>query len=419
LRADHCPRIMSVEMLPDASRIGSQTVSTHVESHARGRSMRRLILPAFHRTLVPVSTMLLAGLVGCASLTGPARPAECSVPDATAPRSVIVEVPEVYELANIILALTQYQALAPHTVWSGPYLTQVRSHFDSLRNHPLIAALNARLTSGGSWNYDAYYGFRENSFVYQFGSTGLTHVTGYTRAWGGTDLFSQEIRRVEDFANRSGFRAFYADHASFYADQIRRYQDLVSVDRMWRWLETRFPDRYDRYRIVFSPLINGSHSTQRFTTAGVRETVMFIAGPDVLRDTSDARLRTAQLERLVFTEIDHNYVNPATNRYEGVVRRIFSDVSAWNGDVNNYRSPVATFNEYMTWAVFNLYAREAYDPATAAAIRENVIRSMLGRRFGKFREFEQQVMDVYLAAGSQPCVPNLYGAILGRAAALR
>jgi len=205
-----------------------------------------------------------------------------------------------------------------------------------------------------------------------------------------------------------------------YEDQIRRYQDLVSIDRMWLWLEARFPERYNRYRIVFSPLINGSHSTQRYTSGGVRETVMFVAGPDIVPDTVDARIRTAQLERLVFTEIDHNYVNPATDRYAGLVRQLFKNVGFWNGDANSYRSPTATFNEYMTWAVFNLYARDAYDPVTAAAIRESVIRSMVqNRRFHKFREFEGIVMDVYSAVVSQPCIPNLYGEILHRAAAIQ
>jgi hypothetical protein len=74
----------------------------------------------------------------------------------------------------------------------------------------------------------------------------------------------------------------------------------------------------------------------------------------------------------------------------------------------------------MTWAVFNLYARDAYDAATSAAIRENVITSMvLNRRFHKFREFEQVVQDVYSAAVSQPCISNLYGEILHRAAEIR
>ena len=365
--------------------------------------------------------MLLSSVIaGCASLTGPGEAVVCAAPDATRERPVIVEVPEVYELANVILSLTNYQTLAAHTVLAGPYLTQVRAHFDSLRSHPLIAALNARLTSGGFWNYDAYYGFRENSFAYQFGAAGLMHSTAYTQPWGGTDVFSQEIKRVEDFASRSGFRAFFTNHAALYADQIQRYEELVSIQRMWTWLETHFPDRYGRYHIVFSPLINGSHSTQRYTTGGVRETVMFIAGPDVVANTVGASIRTAHLERLVFTEIDHNYVNPATDRYARLVRFVFKDVNAWNSDPNNYRSSIATFNEYMTWAVFNLYARDTYDAATATEVREAVIKSMVqNRRFTKFREFEQVVMDVYAAAGAQACIPNLYGEILQRTATLR
>jgi len=378
------------------------------------------IVRAWPKTRTPGSQALLFLMAGCASLTGPIAPVVCRPPIATAPRPVIVEVPEVYELANIILALTNYRSLAAHTVLGGPYLMEVRTHFDSMRDHPLIAALNTRLTSSGSWNYDVYYGFRENSFVYSFGPTGLVHSPTYARAWGGTDVFNQETKRVADFANRSAFRAFYADRSTLYEDQIRRYQDLVSIDRMWLWLEARFPERYNRYRIVFSPLINGSHSTQRYTSGGVRETVMFVAGPDIVPDTVDARIRTAQLERLVFTEIDHNYVNPATDRYAGLVRQLFKNVGFWNGDANSYRSPTATFNEYMTWAVFNLYARDAYDPVTAAAIRESVIRSMVqNRRFHKFREFEGIVMDVYSAVVSQPCIPNLYGEILHRAAAIQ
>lgn len=374
----------------------------------------RQVLDTTRRISVPAS-LAVALLAGCASLTPPADRISCVAPEASTPHQVIVEVPEVYELGNIALALTNYQSLARHTVLAGPYLTQVGAHFAGVRAHPLIAALNTRLTSGGSWNYDAYYGFRENAFVYEFGLTSLARKPGYTRAWGGTDVFTRELERVEDFSEKSGFRSFYAGQASLYEGQIRRYQELVSVERMWRWLEERFPYRYDRYRIVFSPLINGSHSTQRFTTNGVRETVMFVAGPDVVPDSIGTPMKTAHLERLVFTEIDHNYVNPATGRYQQRINRIFANVGSWNGNPASYRSPVATFNEYMTWAVFDLYALDAYDPVTAAAIRENVIWSMVqSRRFHRFREFRQVVADVALAAGPQPCIPNLYSEILDR-----
>ena len=98
---------------------------------------------------VPGVTVLLSCILGCTSLTGSSRPVTCLSPDVTVPRPVIVEVPEVYELANIILALTNYETLAAHTVLAGPYLAPVRAHFDQMRDHPLVAALGRRLVDAG------------------------------------------------------------------------------------------------------------------------------------------------------------------------------------------------------------------------------------------------------------------------------
>src|SRR5688572_21258560 len=208
----HGSRIMT-----SPARCGAMLRDRGPRQRMGSRDSRRFVMSrivrAWPKTRTPGSQALLFLMAGCASLTGPIAPVVCRPPIATAPRPVIVEVPEVYELANIILALTNYRSLAAHTVLGGPYLMEVRTHFDSMRDHPLIAALNTRLTSSGSWNYDVYYGFRENSFVYSFGPTGLVHSPTYARAWGGTDVFNQETKRVADFANRSAFRAFYATGA--------------------------------------------------------------------------------------------------------------------------------------------------------------------------------------------------------------
>src|SRR5687767_9967384 len=123
-------------------------------------------------------------LTACShSPTGPADGIPCAVVDAARARSVHVEVPEVYELANIILALTSYEQLASHTVLRSAYLDEVIAHFGPHRTHALIARLNSRLTSGGSWSYDAYYGFRENSYAYAFDGARLTRQTS-ARPWG-------------------------------------------------------------------------------------------------------------------------------------------------------------------------------------------------------------------------------------------
>jgi len=38
-------------------------------------------------------------------------------------------------------------------------------------------------------------------------------------------------------------------------------ENQVSLNDMWTWLEERYPTRHDRYRVIFSPLIGGTHET--------------------------------------------------------------------------------------------------------------------------------------------------------------
>lgn len=46
---------------------------------------------------------------------------------------------------------------------------------------------------------------------------------------------------IEDFAEKSDFRAFYSENRSFYREQIAQYKEKVPVRRMWRRLEEEFP----------------------------------------------------------------------------------------------------------------------------------------------------------------------------------
>lgn len=100
---------------------------------------------------------------------------------------------------------------------------------------------------------------------------------------------------------------------------------------MWRRLEEEFPARYDTYAVVFFPLIGASHNTIRFEDEGFRECVMFVGGPDILAGQVDNPAREeAFLSRHVFTEIDHNYVNPVSAQYEVEIARALSDLDEWN-----------------------------------------------------------------------------------------
>ena len=328
--------------------------------------------------------------------------------------AVTVEIPEAYELAHVVLSLTAFAERHPHTVLRrGAYWEEVRRHFAPYRDHPLVGRLNAELQGDGDWRRYLY--FRESAAAWAFDGDRLVPSGRYPMPiFGGGDPFAEHRALVEDFAAATGFRAFHAGHRARHDDQVRRYVADVPLEAMWQWLEARFPQRYDRYRVVFSPLSYGTHSTQRYDGGGVRQTIMFVAGPDVPADTVPPAVRAAELARIVFTEIDHNYVNPTTDRHRAAVDAALADWRTWNQDPDRtYESAYATFNEYMTWGVFSLWARQAYDAPTFARVVADVERLMETRRgFVRFAAFNRELLRLYAERGAESPIPDLYEPML-------
>jgi hypothetical protein len=259
-----------------------------------------------------------------------------------------------------------------------------------------------------------YYDFRENSFAFNFlkpalgaADTRLSFNGPYYYVWGAaladSSLFGKLKPLIEDFAAKSKFRQFYKSNLSYYKKAIQRQRELLPVAKMWHWLEEEFPTtRYQSYRIVFSPLIGGSHSTQRYSTNNkttlFSENVMFICGTDRYDtiSTLSEKQKEGLMSGVVFTEIDHNYVNPATDRYAKTVDSLFSKRNVWAKTGNNsnfYNNGVSVFNEYMTHALFCLYVSEVYDKAAADFIIDNREQLMVERRnFIRFKEFNQALL---------------------------
>lgn len=323
--------------------------------------------------------------------------------------NVQIDIPEPYELANIIWTLSPAGQKATDLNKEGEYYKKVVAHFSPYLDHPLFRALDV----ADSVYFNRYYDFRENSFAFNFSNPEVVsdntllfngpYYYVYGNELADSSLFGKLKPLVEDFAAKSGFRDFYKSNRAFYTAGINRQQMLLPVKKMWSWLEKEFPARkYQSYRIVFSPLIGGSHSTQNYSspdkTGWFGETVMFICGTS--RYDRDATLTEIQKEGLmsgvVFTEIDHNYVNPATNKYSKLVDSIFSNRLIWvKKDVANsyYSGAVSVFNEYMTHAAFCLYMLDTYDAATAGFVIDHRETMMVSRRnFIRFKEFNRELI---------------------------
>jgi hypothetical protein len=141
---------------------------------------------------------------------------------------------------------------------------------------------------------------------------------------------------------------------------------------------------------------------------------MFVSGPGEADEVRDA-IEVALLAKTVFTEIDHNYVNPTTAKFATRVSQVFADLGKWSHPENADSYPRAefVFNEYMTWAVFLLYARDHYDGKTFEAVQQRVVNQMVqGRKFGRFREFTEELLRIYRERAPGQTIPALYPAIL-------
>lgn len=61
----------------------------------------------------------------------------------TAQKDVKIELPESYELGNIILALTEYGKTDPYDVQKiPPYYDEIMSYFEPVKDHPLLKKVN-------------------------------------------------------------------------------------------------------------------------------------------------------------------------------------------------------------------------------------------------------------------------------------
>lgn len=335
---------------------------------------------------------------------------------------VSFEIPEVYELANVALFLSNC-ATQTGNAPATPYAQRVKEHFAPYSQHPLIRWLNARCTGNALW--DMYYGFRENSVCFAFDRTYLKYATPYKQVyWDGSDLLGGHFRNVlylvQDFAEKSKFRQFYAANQAYYQKLLARQEQLLAVKPMWDWLEREFPQRMDAYKIVFSPLIGGSHSTQKFQQGfflepEFEECVMFINSPE----TIDQHLEYAEAYKaglmagIVFTEIDHNYVNPASDQHQEAIQSLIRDKNAWASPTaqSYYGSTAAIFNEYMTHALFCLYVKESKTPVDLQnQIIARRIELMNRRGFTKFAAFNQKLLQLLL--DRKQTVFAAYGSII-------
>ena len=172
-----------------------------------------------------------------------------------------VRLSETYELANIILALTDYGKTDPWEVsQQSVYYQQVREHFDKYSSHPLLTKVNY---SRQQW--ENYLSFRTDSYAFSFDASNhlVRNFPMVTNA--GFNPFEENLNLIEDFVEASGFRQFYQAHLSYYQDLAKAYLNSQHYPEMRQFLEKEFGKQSitSAYAIVMSPLVGRMNCHRR------------------------------------------------------------------------------------------------------------------------------------------------------------
>ncbi|HEX8507019.1 MAG TPA: DUF4932 domain-containing protein [Hymenobacter sp.] len=331
--------------------------------------------------------------------------AQPSVPQ-SAP--IAITASETYELANIILALTPYGKQDPSEVYQpSRYYREVRAHFEPYALHPLVAQVNY---SRQEW--DKFLSFRTDSYAFAFDAQGQLVRQFPFATQPPHHPFDEHLALVADFARTSGFRAFYQRHRPYYDSLATAYQASQRLPEVLAFLTAELGNAQPeaRYAIVFSPLV-GRMNCHRDVNGVATD---FITLPEYLLNRTTAQVPSAAEVasgiHMLFTEMDHGFVNPATDQHAALVTQSFVP-GKWDVGSGYEKDPFGTFNEYMTWAVYDLFVHR-YFPQEAPQVCQDWAMQNESRGFFASTLFNDKVRELYDRRKKGQTLRSIYPALL-------
>lgn len=333
------------------------------------------------------------------------------------------EIPAVYELIHIAFALTDTNLytnnvnLYYHVIdTSKVYYQDVIKHFSTYRNHTLIKKLNKHLKkSQMRYIYNLLKGY--NSSVSE---NNIRRNKRFPFFHGLMYSFTSVSRKdIEDFAKKSDFQSFYDNHRPYYQSVVDDAKNKLNVSKIQNWLEIQFDSRYDKFNIVISPLMNSTHFTRNFKFKGAKSSTMWVSdgfgyNTKLYTQTQINGIYTG----VVFTEIDHNYVNPVSDNFKKEINEIMGkdNRAKWikpKGDGYFYGTGYKVFNEYMTHAVYLIYTSTVYTEKDQTVIENSRIKLMEQmRKYYRFGDFYRQLQVLYTSKKDGETITNLYPKML-------
>jgi hypothetical protein len=134
-----------------------------------------------------------------------------------------------------------------------------------------------------------------------------------------------------------------------------------------------------------------------------------------IREALSPRAAILYRGNIVFTELNHGYINPEADKYGDRILKAVSEREHWvdKSKGPDYYPAKALFNEYMNWALVSLRLSDYAPPDELAGMIAGVDRMMVERRgFRRFKEFDAFLMALYRARKPPQTIADLYPQII-------
>ncbi|QXP55100.1 DUF4932 domain-containing protein [Cellulophaga sp. HaHa_2_95] len=316
--------------------------------------------------------------------------------------NVSIEINEIQELIYIIFANTEFAKENPRMVKTDTeYYNKMIEHFSEYSDLPIVKKFDSLLEE----NLLYYFVLAGNAYGYKFKHKNIVPTGIYdfpAKGVGNLEVESNPIpeliKDLEQYAEKSKYRKFFKQKKEYYSSLKTDYQNYAQIDLQTKWLQNRFDYRINSFRVLTSPLISSMNATQTFEDNDFKETLLFL--PTIKNNEAlSKKYNKAINTRVIFTEIDHNYVGKVSEKFTESIDSIFGEREKWV-DVNNkgtqyYPTPIKVFDEYLTWGLFILYAYDNYEQETLSEVTDNINGVLIERGFPKAKEFNSRLLEIY------------------------
>lgn len=255
--------------------------------------------------------------------------------------------------------------------------------------------------------------FRTDSYAFTFDENNQLKRKFDFYANKGIQPFDDHLNLINDFVKKSNFRDFFTQNKEYYNGISDKYKKTQYLNEMREFLINEFGEQYsndEKYNVVLSPFVYRMNCHRDIDSTTVAD---FITIPNyVLSDTiSTTEKDIATTLHNLFTEMDHGYVNPTTNQWKDLVIKNF-DANLWdNKSGYNENDRFGVFNEYMTWAVYDIFLKR-YFPNLADEVGLNWSFQNDSRGFVYSQLFTQQLLTLYNQKENSETLKDLYPKML-------